>query len=301
MRWHVPKAKNGPDRQPDAVNDLPLDYGRSRVVLMPVNPFRVHAYWEVTPDDRSKAEQQLAGHEEAHGDMTWVLRFCDVTGGDSDGSNAHGHFDVSIDPSARNRYVDLWSAEKDYFVELGLQSQSGFVAMCRSRPVHVPRADPSPRQEPKWQADAPSAPQAPAFDPHWATVVADARRPIAPPPPALAGIVGPVVIVTGDDPEARAFQAVTPTEPTRAVAQVVSADAAPTEAPRADTQVVSAGMAPMAPMAPIAPSRAAARVVSAAFESEFGMGLRASHSVSLAGVSSSPGRARLGLSGESIG
>jgi Domain of unknown function (DUF4912) len=130
-------------------NELPDAYGRSRVALLPVDPYHVHAYWEVTPEDCLWAAEQLG---EALETPRWVLRFYDVTFVTA--------FDVFVEVGARNWYVDLWSAEKSYFVELGLLAGDGFVAVCRSIPAETPRAGPSPSYDPKW-ATVSASPDAP--------------------------------------------------------------------------------------------------------------------------------------------
>ncbi len=138
----------------DELPALPDAYGRSRVVLLAVDPFHLHAYWEVTPEDRRRATEELELGP-ADEPPIWALRFYDVTYLEFDGKNAHSSFDVPVELGAKNWYVELWSAEKCYFVELGPRSGEHFVAACRSAPVQVPRADPSPRYEPVWGAVEP--------------------------------------------------------------------------------------------------------------------------------------------------
>jgi len=130
------------------LTELPSSYGQTRLTLMGINPFWVHAYWEVTPNDREATMARL-GHE--RGLAHWVLRFYDVTWIDFDGTNAHGWFDQPVDLIARNWYVNLWSSEKTYCADLGALAPSGrFEPACRSNFVHTPRADESPRYQPEW-------------------------------------------------------------------------------------------------------------------------------------------------------
>ncbi len=140
-------------------SELPEAYGQSRVVLLAVDPFRLHVYWEVTGRDGVDAVERLAasgGADSVH----WVLRFYDVTFIEFDGTNAHGHFDIPVDVRARSWYVELWSSNKSYIAELGPSIGSHFEPVCRSRPVHLPRADRSPEQTPKWQAVSSASTQA---------------------------------------------------------------------------------------------------------------------------------------------
>lgn len=130
------------------LTELPSIYGRTRLTLMGIDPFWIHAYWEVTPPDQEAALARLGSERvSAH----WVLRFYDVTYMTFDGTNAHGHFDQPVDLIANNWYVNLWSSEKTYCADLGALAPSGrFEGACRSNFVHTPRADESPRYQPAW-------------------------------------------------------------------------------------------------------------------------------------------------------
>jgi len=132
----------------EELTDLPSSYGRTRLTLMEIDPYRIHAYWEVTPHDHEAALTQL-GPERAT--AQWVLRFYDVTYIDFDGTNAHSSFNHPIDLATGSWYVKLWSSEKTYCTELGAVAPSGrFVPACRSNFVHLPRGEASPDYHPAW-------------------------------------------------------------------------------------------------------------------------------------------------------
>jgi hypothetical protein len=133
-------------------SELPETYDSSRLVLMAVDPYHVHGYWELTLRDIRAARNQLDPFGRA--EQNWVLRFYDVTCIEFDGSNAHGYFDVAVDLSARNWYVELWSADKTYFAELGAKLGSRFASACRSNFVVVPASDPRTMRLPKWQLES---------------------------------------------------------------------------------------------------------------------------------------------------
>ncbi len=123
--------------------DLYEEYCESRVVLLPVEPYLIHAYWDVTSNDVEKAKQRLGGD---YGQSQAVLRFYDVTNIIYDGTNAHGFFDVDIDLQAKDWYVDLWSPDKSYFVDLGFKTGGGFfLSLARSSVVKIPCAWPAPK------------------------------------------------------------------------------------------------------------------------------------------------------------
>jgi hypothetical protein len=96
--------------------DLPESYGVTELVLLPVDPCWIFAYWEVTPPAISDLMNQL-GPRASGG--RYVLRIYDVTAIEFTGSNAHSFFDLSTDLSARNWYINLWSSEKSLAGDLG--------------------------------------------------------------------------------------------------------------------------------------------------------------------------------------
>jgi hypothetical protein len=125
--------------------DLPGSYNETRVVLLPVEPYLLHVYWEVTPVELEKAKHQLF---DEHGQSQAILRCYDVTNIVYDGMNAHGFFDVYIDLLSKSRYVHLWSPEKSYFVELGFKTEDGrFYPIARSNIAQIPPDWPAPKSD----------------------------------------------------------------------------------------------------------------------------------------------------------
>jgi hypothetical protein len=119
---------------------LPETYGEDRLVLLPIDPYWVHAYWELTPTDRP-----------AGGDAWFILRVYDVTGIDFDGSNADSYFDIDLDPDARNWYINLGSPGKSLCAELGRILQDGtFSPRVRSNAIQTPAAGVSLDAEERW-------------------------------------------------------------------------------------------------------------------------------------------------------
>jgi len=107
--------------------ELPDSYGKTRVVLLVVDPNMVHAYWEITPQQLQEAGGRIGDSSQP------VLRFC----------GAGETFDVEVDLRPRNWYVPLWSSGKSYYVDLGLRGGDGsFVRLAQSNAVHIPRALP---------------------------------------------------------------------------------------------------------------------------------------------------------------
>lgn len=147
--------------------ELPETYGHSRLVVMVVDPYHVHAYWEMTFADRMQARETLSPSNVEV--PRWVLRFHDVTGSDQPAPRARSHFDIPVTVSARNWYVELWAPDKTYLVELGLLLGERFSGVCRSGLVRLPRVvPPKPVPETKPGAVVPALdalPSAPAPEP----------------------------------------------------------------------------------------------------------------------------------------
>jgi hypothetical protein len=118
------------------------------VVLLPVDPHLIHAYWVMSSDNLENAKL-LLGKDQQRAEA--ILRFYDITYIVFNGSNAHNSFDVPIDLRAENWYVPLWSPEKSYCADLGLRTEDGrFFPLARSNVVGTPRACPSSRKEERY-------------------------------------------------------------------------------------------------------------------------------------------------------
>ena len=162
----VEEAKFSPAPPPQALDEgeLPESYGRTRLVMLAGGPYQVHAYWEVTPESLSEAEQKIESDSNPY---CAVLRFHDAVS--ANGASAAGWFDVNVDVRARNWYVQLWSADMTYRAELGLRGADGrFAGLAESNLVRTPRAWPRPELEE-----------------HFARVEPEQQKPEAVPPPAF--------------------------------------------------------------------------------------------------------------------
>ncbi len=133
------RAEGRPKRTYD---DLPWSYGETELVLMPVDPFLIHAYWDFSPEDWKKVQRRR---------KPVVLRVYDVTMIEFNGANAHSYFDLPIALEAQNWYVRLWSAEKSLCADLGWPLPDGsFETLVRSNVIQTPRAGVSIFEETRW-------------------------------------------------------------------------------------------------------------------------------------------------------
>ena len=126
-RERIEEAKCDPPPlfSPIARQELPRSYGHSRVTLTVVDPYLIHADWDIDtsrlPPDTSSA----------------ALRFHDVSGPSS------AFFEVDVDLRARNWYVHLLNPARSYYADLGVRTaQDGFVSLAASNRVQTPRAWP---------------------------------------------------------------------------------------------------------------------------------------------------------------
>jgi hypothetical protein len=122
---------------------FPADPTATRVTVIPVNPYLVHVYWQVSERDLENIEHTL---RESLATARPVLRFYDITCILFNGTNAHQIFDVEVDLRTMKWNVPIWSADKSYVIDLGYKVSGGrFYQIGRSNVVNVPRAGPSPR------------------------------------------------------------------------------------------------------------------------------------------------------------
>ncbi len=128
--------------------DLPASYGETRVVLLPVDPYQLHVYWEVTSDDLEKTKDRL---DDKCGQAQAILRFYDITNMIFDGTNAHASIDVDVDMQERKWFGHLSSPAKSYLVDLGLKTEDGqLVPLVRSNRAETPPAGLAPKAEARY-------------------------------------------------------------------------------------------------------------------------------------------------------
>lgn len=114
----------------------------NRLTLMEVDPWRVHAYWNVAEADLAAARSRVP---DGGGDAVLVLRFTDLSPGTPDLAPPHPRFDIEVQQARNNWYIGLWRDAKHYSAELGLRAPDGtFVGLVRSNEVSTPRAGASP-------------------------------------------------------------------------------------------------------------------------------------------------------------
>ena len=101
------------------------------------DPYWLHAYWEVTPEAMRRAKQTLGDDWDGH---RWILRVHVYPGGEP--KTAAEHFDVALNPEARNWYLRVPHPDSAYEGSIGLLARGGsFYPIARSERVRTPGSD----------------------------------------------------------------------------------------------------------------------------------------------------------------
>ena len=135
---------HAPDRyELNAGWSLPDAYGVDRLVLLPTDPHRLFAYWEITP---ALEEEIKINHASWEMGQT-VLRLYDVE--DSTFK------EIALDVPANNWYLEPEMADRPYRVEMGRILPGGhYVPIIASNIVRTPRNSISSVIDPRWQTFA---------------------------------------------------------------------------------------------------------------------------------------------------
>jgi hypothetical protein len=146
----------------EIAHTFPMPIEETELVLMEVDPHRVHAYWNVDGVDLAAARDRLGA---VGPPAPLVLRFYDVTPSSARDVDPEGPFDVEVQGLQSHTYVDLWRDGRAYEAELGLRTaEGGLERLAGSNTVQTPRAGESPSypQPPQInvapQTDAPAKP-----------------------------------------------------------------------------------------------------------------------------------------------
>src|SRR5439155_4888755 len=135
----------------DAGAPLPEGYGDNRLVIMSRDPFWFFAYWEITHE---RAEQVRT----AHGRDSWdraalILRVYDLGESTSTPIDAATFFDVEVNKSTRQWYVQVPVSGHVYVADLGLRWPDGkFVSLFRSNFIRQPLGRVSDKLDSQWMS-----------------------------------------------------------------------------------------------------------------------------------------------------
>lgn len=134
--------------EPESQYRLPDSYGKDRVVAMTRDPYWIYVYWEITEETLSRALQSLG---RAQMNARRILR---VYTKDGEGEGAERVlFDISINPEARNWYINVGGPGRTYRIDIGLLTAGGkFVCLASSNVVSTPRDRMSDVLDEEWMS-----------------------------------------------------------------------------------------------------------------------------------------------------
>ena len=128
--------------------DLPYQYDQDKIILQVRDPFWIHAYWEVRQATIERLKSELG---QKFYQAKRILRVYDVSQIIFNGHNAHRFFDIDINDSANNWYIDTAGPGRSWCVDLGIRLPSGeFITILRSNIVYTPLAGPSWITDEEW-------------------------------------------------------------------------------------------------------------------------------------------------------
>jgi len=118
------------------LTDLPNEYRKSRIVLMPRDPEWAYAYWNIPNELKEELRRQ--------GGQQLALRIYDVTDINLDYQSLHSIQEYSCDELANEWYIPISVSDRNYIVEIGYRCADGhWLVLARSEPVHIPPVYPS--------------------------------------------------------------------------------------------------------------------------------------------------------------
>ncbi|APT71891.1 hypothetical protein BG95_02790 [Thermosipho sp. 1063] len=124
--------------------DLPKSYNKNRLVLMPVNPNWIHAYWDFN-------YETLENIKKLPKEYKLVLRVYDVTFIEFNGKNAHRTFEIRLNIDMKNYYINVPMPNADYLSEIGYITPDGsFYPLIRSNVCKTPPNSPSNSTRERW-------------------------------------------------------------------------------------------------------------------------------------------------------
>ena len=117
------------------LGDIPWGYGENRVTAIPVDPYRLFVYWELTDDAIERGRAQIGTP-----DSGCVLRLCDTTHRLFNGMNANWWMDVPVHRPSNNHYVLVNRPGAVFHVDIGVRAgDETFATIARSGAVEMPR------------------------------------------------------------------------------------------------------------------------------------------------------------------
>ena len=107
----------------------------TRVVFLPRDPQWAYVFWEISEEDRKRAQKEGASR--------LCLRLADVTGIHDGSSHPHTLQEVPVDSHSTEWYLPVPLCDRDYRVELGYRINNSWMSLAFSSVARVPALHPS--------------------------------------------------------------------------------------------------------------------------------------------------------------
>lgn len=118
---------------------------KSSLVVIPVDPYRVHVYWRIESPEPRKDDPTAVARSRGGGS---ALRFHSIPRASTVPEQSGEFFEVPVDLNAPNWYVQLPKPSGKYLVELGTRAEDGrFTVLAQSGLVQAPPTSPSENEE----------------------------------------------------------------------------------------------------------------------------------------------------------
>ncbi len=134
----VSKFSLQPPQATGAGYSLPLKYNDDRIVLLPRDPWWLHAYWDIS--EKRINDVIFVIPEKKRENLKWILRVYDVNGKkQTAGISFNTYFDIGINSDSSNWYINTTNSGREWCVEIGLiTADNEFFAVARSNTVKAP-------------------------------------------------------------------------------------------------------------------------------------------------------------------
>jgi len=135
-------------------SSFPREGAGTELVLIDVDPHRIHAFWTIPVALMEDARARPGGAGAA-----MVLRVFPLA---EDGARAASFFDVEVGGLKGRTYVEVWQPERRYTASVGLRTAGGeFIAFANANEIALPPAGPVPEPAPPPAEPLPAAKPAP--------------------------------------------------------------------------------------------------------------------------------------------
>ena len=139
------------DSQGKQVNKtgLPLDYGDTKITILPRDPICIFAYWSISKDSYERLKTQYGS--DIFDGAKLVIRVYDTTDISFDGNNANRYFDVFVTPNSDSWYINVGEFNRAWCADIGYLTKEGkFITVARSNKVYMPKYGVSSVTDEQW-------------------------------------------------------------------------------------------------------------------------------------------------------